>query len=85
MITSSIILSCFTIMVYLWVYLKVGKGDEIKDVRMITLLCIVSLTAGLLILTEGYFFLHCEAYYSGFTQNYIDAIGQKVGFVSACS
>ena len=82
MVTSSVILSAIAIALYIWAYRTMQKDAGNEDVKLITLLCIVSLTAGMLILGEGYFFIHCEDYYSGFTPEYIDNIRNTVGLVS---
>lgn len=82
MIYSTLIMIVVALVAYIWAYCKVKNGSGIKDVKLITLLLLISMVTSFIVMTDSLYIVHCPSYYIGFTQTYIDGIAPNVHIVS---
>ena len=69
---TSLVLALLILLGYIYAYIKVLNGTGIDQVKKINLLMIVSTVSLMVVLGLTMYVAHCEQYYWGFSQDFID-------------
>lgn len=71
MIYSTLGMIIVGLALFIYAYVRVSTGSGIKDVKLITLLFIISTIASLIVIGDGLFIVHAQQDYAGFSNDYI--------------
>ena len=72
MIYSALGMIIIALALFIYAYVRVSTGSGIKDVKLITLLFIISTIASLIVIGDGLFIVHAQQDYAGFSTEYIE-------------